>query len=195
MIPRLRILSPAVVALAGVLAVPAAAGAQALGIHGGVTVSKYDFKTPAPATSNLTGGSAGLFVLLGEGTFGGVVEANWIRRGSKLSGGTEVRVDYIEFPVAARIEFGAGQDLSLHVLGGGTFAFKIRESQSGPPFFEIPEDDIDGFDHGIIAGGGLEYRQFIANARYTWGTRDISDRPIEAYNRGWSFMVGFKIID
>ena len=191
---RLWTLPTAALVLAGVLVLPTPANAQAIGIHGGVSSSEYKFETPAPSTSPLWGGAAGVFVLLGEGMFGGLVEANWVRKGTELSGGTQIKVDYLEIPIAGRLVFGAGQDFSIHALFGGTIAFKLNTSQSGAPFIVDLDEDIDAFDHGILVGGGIEYQKLIVSGRYNWGTRDVSDRPDEFYNRGWTFLVGYKLV-
>jgi hypothetical protein len=194
MTPRFRIILPAAFVLASMIAVPTAASAQALGIHGGATYSTFKFEEPKLDTKGIWGGSGGVFLVLGgRGLFGGIVEANWARKGMKLPSGTEITVDYLEIPVAARLTFGPG-DLRIFGIGGGTFAFKLSASQSGPPIFEDLDADIDGWEHGVLAGGGVEYKKLVASGRYTWGTRDLSDRPIEAYNRGWTFLVGYKLL-
>ncbi len=191
---RLRTTLPAAIVLASMLVLPAAARAQAFGVHGGATYSTFKFEEPQVDTQNIWGGSGGVFLLLGgRGLFGGVVEANWARKGMKLDGVTEITVDYLEIPVAARLTFGPG-DLRIFAMGGGTFSFKLDASQSGLPIFEDLDADIAGWEHGVLAGGGVEYQQLVVSARYVWGTRDLSDRPIEAYNRGWSFLVGFKLL-
>ncbi|HUF47988.1 MAG TPA: porin family protein [Vicinamibacterales bacterium] len=194
MTSRLRTLLPAGLLVAGLLVAPSTVEAQALGIHGGVTAHQFSIETAAPPTQSLWGGAGGIFVLLGEGVFGGIVEANWVRKGTKFDGGSEVRLDYLEIPLAARLVFGSGQDLSLHALFGGTLAFKLKASQSGIPAFEDLDEDVDTFDHGALLGAGLEYRNLIASGRYVWGTRDISARSIEAYNRGFTFLVGYKLL-
>ena len=119
---------------------------------------------------------------------------NWIQRGTKLlPGGTEIKASYIEIPVAARLLFGEGE-FRLFALAGGTFAWRVDVSQSGPQVFDDIADDIAKYDHGILAGGGVEYGRLVGSVRYTWGTRDVSDRTVEAYNRGWTFLAGFKLI-
>jgi len=194
MTSRLRTITPAAFVLAGMLMLPSAARAQALGVHGGATYSEFKFEIPSIATEGLWGGTGGVFVTLGgRGLFGGMVEANWARKGTKTPGGTEITVDYLEIPVAARLNFGPG-DFRIFVLGGGTFGFKLSAKQNGTPIFEDLDEDIDGWEHGVLAGGGIEYKKLVVSGRYTWGTRDISDRPIEAYNRGFSFLVGVKLI-
>ena len=194
MTSRLRMLLPAALLLAGLVSAPATAHAQAFGVHGGFSYHTYKFETPAPETSGIWGGTGGVFVLLGEGMFGGLLEANWVRKGTEVTGGSQVKVDYLEIPIAARLVFGSGQAFSLHAIAGGTISFKMNVSQSGLAIFEVPDDDIDGFDHGILVGGGIEYKNLIASGRYVWGTRDISDRPVEAYNRGFTFLVGYKLL-
>jgi len=193
MTSRLRTLTPAALTLACLL-LPSTAGAQALGIQGGVTFSEYKFKTASSPAEGRLGGVGGIFVILGEGTFGGTVEALVSRRGTKTAAGTEIVADYLEIPLAARIVFGAGQNFRLNVLFGGTFGFKLRASQTGPPIFGDVDEDIDGLDTGVMLGGGLEFGRLIANGRYVWGTRDVSDRPVEAYNRGFMVLVGVKLI-
>jgi hypothetical protein len=193
MTSRLRIIAPATLAIACLL-LPTAAAAQSFGVHGGATYSEYKFETPAIATEGLWGGTGGVFVTLGgRGLFGGIIEANWARKGTKTPGGTEITVDYLEIPIAARLTFGPG-DFRIFALGGGTFGFKLSAKQNGAPIFEDLDEDIDGWEHGVLAGGGIEYKKLVVSGRYTWGTRDISDRPIEAYNRGWTFLVGVKLV-
>jgi hypothetical protein len=195
MTSRLRTLLPAALLVAGpLLGAPAPAAAQSLGVEGGVTWSQYKFETPALATENLLGGTGGVFAVLSEGPFAGQIEALWTRKGMKTAGGSEVRVDYLEIPVGTRLIFSANESRNVHVMFGGTLAFKLAASQSGTPVFEVLDEDVDALDLGLFVGGGVEYGALVANARYVWGVRDISDRPIEAYNRGFSFMVGVKLL-
>lgn len=192
MLRRFRLIAPAVLLLAGVL-LPTGAAAQSFGVEGGMTLSKYKFETPAIESEWLPGGTAGLFFVLSEGPITGQIEALWARKGTKTAAGTEITVDYLEIPIGSRLVFEADEGQNIHVMFGGTVAFNMQATQTSEEVFEVIDEDVDEIDFGLFVGGGVEYGRLIANARYTWGIRDISDRPVEAYNRGFSFMVGLKL--
>jgi hypothetical protein len=177
------------------LLLPASAAAQSAGIQGGLTFSQYDIVTPnigepIPSTENLTGGSFGAFWVLSDGLFSAQLEGLYSRRGTKTANGTSVKVDYLEFPIGARINVTEGQSGNFHVMAGGMFGFAVSRSQTGIEVFEVIDDDVDTFDTGLFVGAGFQAQRAIFNVRYYWGTRDVSDRPIELYNRGFQVMFG-----
>jgi hypothetical protein len=192
MIRRFRFSAPLALLLAGVL-LPADAAAQSLGVEGGLALSRYKFETSGPETDWLFGGSAGLIFVLSEGPITGQVEALWSRKGTKTTSGTEIKVDYLEIPIGSRLVFEADEGQNIHVMFGGTVAFNLNATQNSEEVFEVIEEDVDEIDFGLFVGGGVDYGRLFANARYVWGIRDISDRPVEAYNRGFTFLVGLKL--
>jgi hypothetical protein len=198
MTTRHRTFGFAALLIAGLLLLPASAAAQSVGVEGGLTFSQYDIKEPnigdpIPSTSNLTGGSFGAFWVLSDGLFNGQIEALYTRRGTKTDAGTSVKVDYLEFPIGTRINVAEGQDGSFHLMAGAVLGFAVNRSQSSTEVFEIIDDDVDTFDTGLFVGAGFEAQRAIFNVRYYFGYRDVSDRPIELYNRGFQVMVGVKL--
>jgi hypothetical protein len=197
MTTRLRTVSLAAPALIGLLLVPSVAAAQSSGLEGGLTLSKFNVQLsgaagPISETTNLTGGSGGMFWILTDGTFTGQIEALYTRRGTETRDGTSLWIDYFEIPVGTRIRLVENQDSSFYVMAGGSFAFKLKASQSGNEI--VPSvDDLDGFDTGIFAGVGFDAGKLLLNVRYYWGGRDLADGPAELYHRSLQFMIGVKL--
>jgi len=195
---RLRTFGPPVLLLAGLLLLPAPATAQSAGIQGGITFSQFDIQTPnigdpIPSTKNLTGGSFGAFWVLSDGLFAGQLEALYSRRGSKTAAGTSVKIDYLEFPIGTRITLSESQDGNFYLMAGAQFGFAVKRSQTSTEVFEVIDDDVDTFDTGLFVGAGFEAQRANVNVRYYFGYRDVSDRPIELYNRGFQVMFGIKL--
>jgi hypothetical protein len=104
-----------------------------------------------------------------------------------------IKLNYIEFPVLARVSFPAAA-ATVRLLAGPTFGFKASQSvEVGNDELDADEVPLKSFDLGLALGGAVEIRQFIIDARYTWGLTDINDGedPDEPTVKNNAFSVSF----
>ena len=196
-----------VVAVLGIVALPAAAQAQ-VGVRVGVNSANLslDPKPPEPPeVERLIGLVAGVFVTLPVNEiFAFQPEALYSRQGAKFSDSGETlraKLDYVQLPLLARLRTGARSPLVA--LFGPSLGFKIRARLGGP---DIPQevqegfdDQFKGFDFGLVAGAAVEAGPFVLDGRYTWGLTNIVKDTIEgepnsdkARNRVLSFSAGLR---
>ena len=196
-----------VVAVVGILVVPAAAQAQ-VGVRVGVNSANLsvDPKPPEPPEiERLIGFVAGAFVTLPvNDIFGFQPEALYSRQGAKLtdSGVTlRAKLDYVQVPLLARVRTGARSPLA--VLFGPSLGFKTRARLSGPNIpdevNEAFDEQFKGFDFGLVAGAAFEAGPLVLDGRYTWGLTNIAKDTFEgepnsdkARNRVLSFSLGLR---
>ena len=135
------------------------------------------------------------------------IEGVFNARGAKLFdeelGATStLLLDYIDFPVLARVE---GQRLgSVHLFAGpyvGIRAGATRQiSTTGPGFTagsrEDMGDEVERFETGLIAGGGVHIGQrWLVDARYSWGLTNVNSDTSDGLrfrSRALSAMIGFR---
>ncbi len=108
-------------------------------------------------------------------------------------------LDYIEVPVLARISRGGAGARSWYVVGGPSFGYLLRaktRADFGSSTEEIDViDEVERFDFGIVAGGGIEFGRIVVDGRYTHGLSDIdkdTSDDVKVTNRAVSVTVGFK---
>jgi len=202
---------------AAALLVPAGATAQetTAGVKGGLNVANVTFKIPDGSLSVNPDSRSGLII----GGFiardfnpkaGLVVEVLFSQKGTSFSFSDgvdtfkeEARIHYIEIPILGRYNLKASDDVIVHVFGGPAFAFKAGDSVKDffngieQPSSTGPEDHPKGQDVGVVLGASVDFRQFLIDARYTWGLLNInkvqgSDEP-EIRNKTFSVMFGVTL--
>ncbi|MGB2712830.1 MAG: porin family protein [Vicinamibacterales bacterium] len=149
-----------------------------------------------------------------RGVFGGFVTwraASWIElqpevlyamkgaKGEEFGIVAKLLLDYIEVPVLARISRGSANARSWYVVGGPSFGYLLRaktRADFGSSTEEIDViDEVERFDVGIVAGGGLEFGRIVVDGRYTHGLSDIdkdTSDDVKVTNRALSVTVGFR---
>ena len=178
---------------AAVLLIPAHASAQGvtIGIKGGLSNSNVSLKfapgeeegLPSPDAVNglIIGGWVGRDF---NPKVGMLVEFLYDQAGTKF-GFTEddgtrfeqkINVDYVQVPVLARMNFKTSDTAVMHIFGGPTFGFKARQSQKlTVNGVEVQDDSeeasLKSNDVGLTIGAGFDIKQFVIDARYTWGPR------------------------
>jgi hypothetical protein len=106
-----------------------------------------------------------------------------------------VKVNYIEIPILARVNIGSSSvnGLSFYGLLGPVFDIKLKAKQGDFDF----DDNYQSFDIGVIAGGGVEFLRFIAEARYNWGLRNVAGGDLadttKVKTRTFMVLFGFRI--
>ena len=134
-------------------------------------------------------------------------EALYIQKGAKYIesfGGEDIeasmRIDYIEIPVLARLEFPSAGALTPIVYAGPYAAFKVsaKNKISAPGYSQ--EETLEGVkstDFGLAFGGGLEFELgsmvLMLEARYHLGlsaTNDSDEDGVSLRNRTLEAGIG-----
>ena len=180
-----------VVALLGILALPAAAQAQiSAGVRAGVNLAdltpepEVPFKIPV-VPSDVEGVRGGLvaggFVTLPVNSLLAFQpEALYSRQGAKFTNGSgAMALDYIQVPLLARVRTGAGSRLA--VLLGPSLGVRTHVSSHADSSVNLnrptPRGGLDDwvrrFDLGLVTGAGLDMGHLVFDGRYTWGMTNI----------------------
>jgi hypothetical protein len=130
-------------------------------------------------------------------------ELQFVMKGTKLNeagGGTVTAgVRYLEFPVLLRYSIPVGER-SGYVLIGPTFGVKAGSSAKLEGTSQTADVDIDSairtFDGGLAFAGGLDYRSYFVELRYTQGLNDIAadifPHTESVKNRNIAIAVGIR---
>jgi Outer membrane protein beta-barrel domain len=171
------------VAVLGILAVPAVAHAQVGGgVRAGLNLADLAFDPSPPVDSKfLNGLVVGVFATI---PVNDVVafqpEGLFSMQGTKFTeeGVTvKTKIDYFQIPLLGRFRVAKGSPVA--VLVGPSLGFKTNASFDGPgvpaEFSQDFEDSVKAFDFGIVAGVTADVgRYFVVDGRYTWGLTNIA---------------------
>jgi hypothetical protein len=196
----------AIVVLTGLfLLCSADAGAQGLvkGVRGGVNLSNQHVSTDSGDNS---------LDWQVRPVFGGFVtwrmlswfelqpEVLYSMKGGKIEEfgiTTKLLLDYIEAPILGRITRGAPGSRRFYVVFGPSFGVLVRakaraDFETSTEEIDI-RDDLEPFDLGVVAGGGIEFGSIVVDGRYTFGLSDTDKvTDVKSTNRAISLTVGFK---
>ena len=111
---------------------------------------------------------------------------------------TQLVLDYVEVPLLARISKRMPR-VTVYAAAGPALAWRLR-AKSRTVFSGATEEidlaeDVEPFDLGIAAGGGVEAGRFVLDARYTLGLRDIDADKSDAVtmkNRAFTLSAGIR---
>jgi hypothetical protein len=187
-----------------------AARAQSVGVRFGVNVAKLAIDpTPPDGTSfdNRTGMAAGVFVRIPFGrTLGFQPEALFSMQGMKVTDQSSdmtatLKLDYMTFPLLARIRFGPSSPVALLVgpsLGVHTRTTVDLPGSPGDAPSEF-NDSFKRFDFGLVTGVSVDIGHFVIDGRYTWGLTNIlkggtlgTDASDAATHRVFTFSAGIR---
>jgi len=194
-----------VVALAA-LAVPSAATAQGLtfGAKGGVTLGTLSFDPEDSADYGYRIGLAvGGYVALPLGSRLTIQpEGLFNQRGAKASEEgleSKIALDYIDVPVLVKYAITRGGSRSFFVFGGPSAAFKVRSRATatfGDTTIDLDaDDDIESFEFGVVAGGGVDFGKWSIDGRYSLGLSNLNKDPeddVTIKSRAFSVLAGFR---
>jgi hypothetical protein len=203
----MRILSALMaVALFGSGSVAMAQGVSG-GVKGGVSFATLSADSSEDVDlDRRTGIVAGGFVTwpIGE-RFGLQLEGLYSQKGAAFnqSGakGT-TKLDYFEVPVllvASTAPLRPG-GTSLQFFGGPSVAFKVSSKVSGSfqgetNEFDIPDEDIESVDVGVVVGAGVTFGHVLVEGRYTVGLSNINgdtSDPTKVRNRSLAILAGVR---
>lgn len=112
----------------------------------------------------------------------------------------DIEITYLEIPVLFRFRSPASPNTSIQLFAGPSLAFKLNAETTGE-FLGISsdqdiDDDVEGFDFGVVIGAGLEAGHVTLDGRYTWGLSSINADPesqdVKVKNRVFSILAGFR---
>jgi hypothetical protein len=140
-------------------------------------------KQPSTETSSKIGALFGGFVTVPfSNRLALQPELQFVVKGTKLNeaanaGTVSASIRYLEFPVLLRYTIPAGEQ-TAYVMVGPAFAVKAGTSAqldapSGTSDVAI-DPAIRTFDAGLAFAGGLEYRRYFFELRYTQGLTDVA---------------------
>jgi Outer membrane protein beta-barrel domain len=175
------------------------------GVRGGINLASATFDGQDGATTLDTGLAPvfGVFVTIPLASwFELQPEALYSVKGPRLKiGAVESRLllDYFEVPLLGRFSRRGGRAIDYYFTGGASVGVRLR-ARSRTDFGGAVEDinisdEVEPFDLGVIAGGGLEISAVVIDGRYTHGLRDIDkDKTddVKVTNRAWSLTAGFR---
>lgn len=178
----------------------------AFGIKGGVNFANLNFEGDGADVNfdSRTGFVGGLFVVVPSNTpFALQAEALFSQKGAEAEEGdfsSKIKLNYLDVPVLARVSSPASSGTSFHVFGGPSFGFKLsgetESSFDGEEETEDLDDEVKGFDLGLVLGAGVEFGRFVIDGRYSWGLTDINneeeDEGVKVKTRTFSVMAGFR---
>ncbi len=184
---------------------PAGAQGLAIGVRGGVNLADValDADGAAPSFDSRIGLVAGAFVTLPITSWIELQpEVLYSGKGARLEQeGIESKLvlDYLEVPVLARVSGNAFGTTRYYVVAGPTAGFRMRaktrtEFSGATEELDISED-VERFDFGIAAGGGLQFGSLLVDARYTFGLTDIDKDTTDSVtikNRVLSLTAGIR---
>jgi hypothetical protein len=190
---------------------PALAQERHLGLKAGANFSSLEFEGDTTAEYNerkfgFIGG--GFAVLPLSGPLAVQIEALFSQKGAELSVDDDdlvftLELDYLDFPVLARVNVPASGSTQLHVFAGPSFGYRMgARSKASSNQFDFAEGqivnierDVRRFDTGLVAGAGADVgRRLVVDARYSWGLKNAFKEDSNGVfkNRVLSIMAGVR---
>ncbi len=112
------------------------------------------------------------------------------------------KLDYFEVPVlfvySTPPTGSAGT--SVQFFGGPSVAFKVSAKGSGAfqgetVDVDIPDEDINGVDLGVVVGAGVAFGPFTVDGRYTFGLSNVNadeSDSTKVRNRAFAVLAGIR---
>jgi Outer membrane protein beta-barrel domain len=112
----------------------------------------------------------------------------------------DIELTYLEFPILFRYGSPISSGSSLKVFAGPSLAFKLNADATGEFLGTSSDqgidDEVEGFDFGLVIGAGIEAGRLTFDGRYTWGLSNINSDPaqdeVDVKNRVFSLLIGFR---
>jgi hypothetical protein len=115
---------------------------------------------------------------------------------AELDLNTTLELEYLEFPILARIETNQPGPTSFYALVGPSFGYGFRARERIESLGQESERELDTiarFEASLVVGGGVRVRWLLAEGRYTQGLTTVDAEQMTHFkNRGISVLVGFQ---
>ncbi|HEY7819448.1 MAG TPA: porin family protein [Vicinamibacteria bacterium] len=184
-----------------------AAGAADFGFKVGINWATIpDYTGPvggldSATTPSLTGGPFIVFHL--AGVLALQPEMLYVEKGTVLRAAnpdldleTTLELEYLEFPILARIEAKQPGRTSLYALAGPSFGYGFRATERIESLGQESERELDTikpFEVSLVLGGGVRVGWLLAEGRYTQGLTTIDGEPGTPFkNRCLAVLLGFQ---
>ena len=186
------------VALLVAFATPAAAqSGTVFGAKVGINFSNLSFDPDdddEDTVDSRTGFLGGIFMVVPvNARFAFQPELLYSQQGAKESEGDgKIGLDYINIPLLANINLASG-NTPVSLLVGPQIGFRVQAKLKDDDFEEDIKDDIEGTDWGLVTGVSATVKNFVLDARYTWGLSNINaleDDTQKVKHRVFSISVG-----
>jgi len=109
-----------------------------------------------------------------SGVVGVMAEVNYGKKGAEIQNVGDYDVNFVGVPVLLRVNVGsADRNTGVNAYGvvGPELDWLINHELFGVDL----EDNTEGFELGLVIGGGIEISRFLAEVRYVHGLRSISN--------------------
>lgn len=198
--------------LAATIALTAATATQAsaqLTLRGGVNLTTFVGGDAEDVESRKGLNLGAAIPLFHFGPVAIVPEIYYAQKGAEqpATGGVlnpfEFRLDYIEVPVLARLNFGSGS-LRPYLQAGPSFAWQLDCSISldavgtgNDDCGQSLNDELKDYDQGIVFGGGIDFGlagigALNLDARFERGLARITDNA-DLKNQAFTLMLGWQV--
>jgi hypothetical protein len=157
--------------LAGLSAAPALAQRKAAGVEAGIGLSRVSPDAAGESVSRGPGLLAGAYVQLPVfSTVGLQVELVYVQKNSHLTSTTDMKLDYVEVPILAKLKLVK----TIYLVEGVSLGFPVRArlSHSSGADQDI-KDEIASPDISMVIGGGIPFRKFAIEGRYEGGFKIV----------------------
>lgn len=192
-LPKLALLTTAIVA-----AIPSTAGAQSMGVKGGVQFSTVRVHgATAPDTSRRADVLGGVFYVFGSRRVMGQLEGLAGRKGARTSSNgvrTDDKILYFEIPMLLRVNAFQTSTRSVFVSGGGALAARWAAKAVTGGVSTDTRDVTNRYDLEAIVAGGFTARRLIVEGRYTRGMLNVDpakDAPLKVTNDSIAITAGY----
>lgn len=175
----------------------------AIGLKGGLNLSKIDFNSDVQANvNNRTGFHAGAFALVKIASFGIQPEVLFSKQGSKFTVNTAnytANFDYINVPVMFKLYLPLGLNLQAGPQFGFLTVHDLKAAVSGSTQ-TIENNFKKKQDTALALGAGWDLPFHLTiDARYVLGLSDMkfqvsTSQPVEFKNKVVQISVGYKFI-
>lgn len=193
-------------AVVGSSATPAQAAAQ-LTLRGGVNLTTFVGGDAEDVESRKGLNLGAAIPLFHFGPVAIVPEIYYAQKGADAPstgfGLAALRLDYIEVPVLARLNFGSGS-LRPYLQAGPSFAWQLDCSISldavgtgNDDCGQSLNDELKDYDQGIVFGGGIDFGlagigALNLDARFERGLARITDNA-DLKNQAFTLMLGWQV--
>jgi hypothetical protein len=193
----------------GITATTQAQSPLSFGLKAGLNIS--DINGPDTDSDTRTGLTGGLAVYLNLPALPIGIESGlyYSQKGSSYSESDEfgdfdetLKLDYIEVPVLARLNFPTPGPIGPHLVAGPYIGFNINAqaegTEDGVTYDEDISDFINSTDIGLMFGAGLDFNIGVtslnAQARYSIGLNNVYDFDTDDTYRNsvFSIVVGIN---
>lgn len=186
-----------VIALLLATVLPAAAqSGTAFGIKAGVNFANLSFDPDdEESVESRTGLVVGALVLVPVNPrFAFQPEFLYSQQGATQDEGDgKIKLDYFNIPLLANINLTSGTENSFSLIVGPQLGFRTSAKAEFEGEEEDFKDETESFDFGMVLGVAGTMKNFLIDARYTWGLSNINKIESDAQkvkNRVFTISAG-----